>query len=154
MQARKDGLIFKPEGFDLEAPKIGWIIQSLRSSEHLIILALRLIVVALNLFQVPDVISPNTWHHKASKSAFLGQSWSQWFLIHYISFAFFLLVPPHTLHIIARCALYGQGTFCSELQGEDKAVIERVYFWALNGLVPILYRSRSHWHIPFVSFSS
>lgn len=72
--ARKDGLIFKPEGFDLEAPKIGRIIQSLRSSEHLIILAPRLIVVALNLFQVPDVISPNTWYHKASKSAFLGQS--------------------------------------------------------------------------------
>lgn len=47
-----------------------------------------------------------------------------------------------------RCAVHGQRTFCSELQGEDKAVIEQqVYFWALNGLVPILQWSRSSWMI-------
>lgn len=42
---------------------------------------------------------------------------------------------------IARCALYDISLRAGG--AEDKAVTERVYFWGLNGLVPVLHRSRS-----------
>lgn len=121
----------------LNHTKQGGLIQSLRV-EHLIILALRLIGVRLNLFQVPDIISliPGITRHlkllssgKAdhpdySPIAFLLPSFSVFFSLSHIH---------KRILYMNRCALHGQRTFCCELQGEDKAVMEHVYFWDLNG---------------------
>lgn len=136
----------------LNPPKQGGLFQSLCRVEHLIILAWRVIGVALNLFQVPDIIRliPGITRHlkllssgKADHTDYSPITFLLLFLTHPHT-----LTHTHTLHItyMDRCALYGQRTFCSELQSEDKAVMEQIYFWALNGLVPILW-SRSSWMI-------
>lgn len=119
-------------------PKQERLIQSLCRVQHLIILALRLIGVRLDLSQVPDIISlmPGITRHLKLLSS--GKA-DRTLITHPLHF---LCYPPSLTHTLIMCmnrfALHGQRTFCCELQGEDKAVIEQVYFWSLNGLVLIL----------------
>lgn len=102
--------------------------------------AARLIGVRLNLFQVADIISliPGVTRRLKPLSAAKAD---QPLVTSYISSSRSGSLARSLNINSGMCTLVR--TQCSELQREDKAFMEQVYFWALNGLAPICYRRSS-----------
>lgn len=132
--------------------------------KHLITLALGLIGVRLNLFQVLDIISliPGITRHlkllssgKADHtdyspiiflvlflllSVFLSRTHPH---VHSLSLSFFFSFSCIFFSYTQICT--SQTTLCCEPRSEDEAAMENIYSWVLNGLVPILLWRRSGW---------
>lgn len=138
--------------FDLKSAQTGRT-RSLCRVEHLIIWASRLIGVGLNLFQVPDIISliPGITRHlkplSPGKADHTDYSPITFLLLSlYVHFSFFhSLFHKNTQYLHGQmCSAWSEDVLLGA-KGEDKAVMEHVYFWTLNGPVPILLWSSSSW---------
>lgn len=91
---------------------------------------------------------PDTRHHKASKAAFLGQSWSHWLFTHYVSFALF---PTHT-HIWTDVLCMVRGRFALSYRVRTKQLWSRSILGLLMDLLPFSSGARlAEWSPPLLN---